>query len=136
MDGVWKWGGLLLLSSAMISGWWLDRSYDPPAKPQPLVEAEVEPEIPLDEHQRSLARVYCMSGLKQVLHDPGSAEWGAFSGNFYGSWRAQNEADGWLTVWPTFRARNGFGGLVLTSWRCRVRMSGETLVEFGALEQL
>lgn len=64
------------------------------------------------------ARWACMVAVKDMLKDPGSAEWGAGSGNWYAEWPASTDADGLTTVQPRFRAKNSFGAMIESQWQC------------------
>jgi len=63
------------------------------------------------------ARGACRQFVTRALHDPQSAEWVA---GF--QWpRQQIAPDHWI-VEPQLRARNAFGAMVSTAFRCEVRL--------------
>lgn len=84
--------------------------------PEPPVKKEST-----SDKAKSDARAMCMLVLEKALDDPKSAQWGAFSGSFYGSWPAiVNENGDRVDVTPIFRAKNAFGSLIWTKWKCVV----------------
>lgn len=67
----------------------------------------------------------CRIIVKNALHDPGSAEW--VPGIEWVVERldeGQNDSEHWV-VWPELRARNAYGALVKSRFRCEVRSDGD-----------
>lgn len=84
-----------------------------------LFPAPERAEMTVAEQLRGEARALCMMTIQGALHDPSSAEWGAFSDGFYGSWQAQvDESAGTVEVRPRFRAKNAMGAMILSEWVC------------------
>lgn len=93
---------------------WTSDTMNPP-------KAEMSPE----DKMLSDARWACQQAIRDILHDPDSAEWGMRSGNWYARWPARIDGDV-VTVAPQFRATNAIGATVLTSWRCSIRMTDDS----------
>lgn len=94
------------------------------------------PKETLSQRQNSVARATCMGLIKKSLNDPGSAQWGAFSNNFYGSWPAIHQDGNIVRVLAEFRSKNGFGALVFSKITCALKFDGEEVVGVVDLRQL
>lgn len=67
----------------------------------------------------SAARAACRAFVERSLNDPGSAEWIDRTG-----WFTQEGPPDEFRVNVRLRAKNAFGALVLSGFRCRVRREG------------
>lgn len=94
------------------------------------VQAEViEPEEETTDEIIGKVRYVCMTLIEENLNDPDSAEWGIWSDNPYQAWPASIDGKV-VTVEPTFRAKNGFGALTLSSFICKIDTSEDwSLIE-------
>lgn len=94
--------------------WW-SWSQDPPPRPKPST-AEVT---------RANATGTCRDTITSMLHDPASAEWQPRS-----QWMAGRDkaGSGRYFVQTEVRARNSFGGLVLTRFQCTLTGEGDDMV--------
>lgn len=77
------------------------------------------------------ARGGCLIALKRSLHDPGSAEFGQTS-----EWQTSTDDSGRVTVLARVRARNGFGAMRLSTFRCVVEPAGLDSLRVVALDQI
>jgi hypothetical protein len=93
---------------AVLIGLFLFGTYGPPSK-----EVKVANE--------SDARYMCEQMVEKRLNDPSSAEW---IDKYH--WPTTKDAPQEFTVLMQFRAKNGFGGLVLKRATCKVRSQTET----------
>ena len=90
---------------------WTSETMNPPA-----------PKATPEQRKISDARFACSEYIKELLHDPDSADWGMNSGHWYVAWPARLDGDT-VTVQPQFRATNGFGATVLTQWICEISIT-------------
>ena len=90
--------------------------------PEETQHAEVAQDDPT-----STPRYFCRYAIKQVLHDPSSAEW-----IDYREWPAFFDDDGLITVTARYRATNAFGATVTEQTVCDMRVEGDEyrLIEF------
>ncbi len=77
------------------------------------------------------ARGGCLIALKRMLHDPGSAEFGLTS-----EWPTTTADDGRVTVLARVRAKNGFGAMRLSTFRCVVEPVGNDSLRLIALDEM
>lgn len=84
--------------------------------------AAIDPE----ERAASSARLFCREQIHDQLKDPASAEWGMSSGNWYATWPATVSGET-VKVQPRFRAKNSFGGLIISEWSCVVTLNGSEI---------
>lgn len=80
-----------------------------------------EPAMTASQELEAGARLACREFISDQLRDPGSAEWGMSSGNYYASWPARAGDEGRVHVQPAFRANNGFGAKTFSQWNCEVQ---------------
>lgn len=77
------------------------------------------------------ARGGCLIALKRMLHDPGSAEFGPTR-----EWPTTTADDGKVTVLARVRAKNGFGAMRLSTFRCVVEPVGSDSLRVTALDEM
>ncbi|MGR3495226.1 hypothetical protein [Citreimonas sp.] len=111
--GWFVFAGLVLISASFIALMW---SIGDPVVP------EAEPSQ--REMDIAMARHTCKTAIENRLHDPSSADWGRLH-----SWPAgvDVENDARILVQPQIRARNAFGGMILTRFQCTFEGSGDAM---------
>jgi len=77
------------------------------------------------------ARGGCLIALKRMLNEPGSAEFGLTS-----EWPTTMADDGRVTVLARVRAKNGFGAMRLSTFRCVVEPVGADSLRVISLDQI
>lgn len=70
----------------------------------------------------SAARGACMMAIKEVLYDPGSANFSAGS-----SWYVEKQKDGTIRVQPQLRSKNAFGAYINSTWNCVAKPEGANI---------
>lgn len=81
-----------------------------------------QPEQTQEQKDIATARYACRVHIEDILHDPGSAEWGTV-----GTWQAGIQTDNpdRILVKPQIRARNAMGAMILTRFQCTFTRAGD-----------
>jgi hypothetical protein len=105
----------------LIAWWWTSSDPEPsPAAPAAQVTPKTPAQIEADRRKSKglSARYYCREAIKRSLHDPDSADWvPGFE------WPVSVDGNR-VTVQPSLRANNAFGGKVFQSFTCVVDVQG------------
>ena len=126
-----KWGFYIIATMVGVVGiiaWWSFSGVD-----KPTGKPTAAPQQTLEEDRKSTARAICNQLILKNLNDPSSAQTGPLSDGFYGLWPAKSIGKSRIKVTARFRAKNAFGALIVTQFKCVLRFDGSDVVAVDSL---